>query len=74
MAHKTLAALRKFIRRLLSAPFEDLPPAFGDPAPPELREFEAEAEEAQRTVREEDAPPTPVPHHNGSNAKPVRRY
>lgn len=36
-----------FARRLFRAPFEELPPAFGNTVPPELRVFEAEAEERQ---------------------------
>lgn len=40
------------IRTFLRAPFEKLPPQYGDPVPPELRVFEAEADEAQRHPRE----------------------
>lgn len=36
-----------FVRRMLCSPFEDLPPAFGDTVPPELRAFEAKADEFQ---------------------------
>ncbi len=42
-----LRSIQKFFRRLLSAPFQELPPEFGDTVPPELRVFEAEAEERQ---------------------------
>jgi hypothetical protein len=35
------------IRWFFSAPFQDLPPAFGDTVPPELRAFEAEVNEIQ---------------------------
>jgi hypothetical protein len=44
---KILRAVQKFFRWLLSAPFQELPPEFGDPVPSELRTFEAEAEERQ---------------------------
>ena len=42
-----LRSIQKFLRNVLSAPFQDLPPEFGDTVPPELRAFEAEAEERQ---------------------------
>jgi hypothetical protein len=32
---------------MLRAPFEQLPPAFGDTVPPEMRAFEAEADKIQ---------------------------
>ena len=35
------------IRRLFSAPFQNLPPAFGDTLPPDLRAFEAKVDEIQ---------------------------
>ena len=44
---KLLRSTKKFFRKLLSAPFQELPPEFGDTVPPELRAFEAEAEERQ---------------------------
>lgn len=40
--------VQRFVRWLFGAPFQELPPEFGDPVPPELRAFEAEAEETQR--------------------------
>lgn len=40
--------VQRFVRWLFGAPFRELPPEFGDPVPPELRAFEAEAEEIQR--------------------------
>ena len=46
-----LRSIQKFLRNLLSAPFQDLPPEFGDTVPPELRVFEAEAEERQHHSR-----------------------
>ena len=41
---KLLRTIQKFLRRLLSAPFQELPSEFGDTVPSELRVFEAEAE------------------------------
>lgn len=46
-----LKSIQKFLRNLLSAPFQELPPEFGDTVPPELRVFEAEAEERQHHPR-----------------------
>lgn len=46
-----LRSIQKFLRNLLSAPFQELPPEFGDTVPPELRVFEAEAEERQHHPR-----------------------
>ncbi len=40
------------LRDFLKAPFEELPPQYGDTVPPELRLFEMEAEEAQNHPRE----------------------
>lgn len=40
------------LRDFLKAPFERLPPQYGDTAPPDLRMFQMEAEEAQRHPRE----------------------
>lgn len=46
-----LRSIQRFLRNLLSAPFQELPPEFGDTVPPELRVFEAEAEERQHHPR-----------------------
>ena len=47
-----LKSIQKFLRNLLSAPFRELPPEFGDTVPPELRVFEEEAEERQHHPRD----------------------
>ena len=47
MAQKVLKPIQQFFRRLFGVPFQELPSEFGDPVPPELRAFEAEAEEIQ---------------------------
>jgi hypothetical protein len=48
---KLSRSIQKFFRKLLSAPFQELPPEFGDTVPSELRVFEAEAEERQHHPR-----------------------
>lgn len=60
--HRWQARFKRFLHWLFGSPFEDLPPAFGDPVPPELREFEAEAEEAQRHPRGEVTPVATLRH------------
>ena len=47
MRHKLSEWIQCFLRWLFGAPFEELPPEFGDPVPPELRVFQAEAEEVE---------------------------
>ena len=39
---------KRFYRWLFGSPFRQLPPAFGNPVPPDLQQFEAEADAAQR--------------------------
>jgi hypothetical protein len=60
---RILRIFQRFIRWLFGAPFEELPSEFGDPVPPELRQFEAETEEVQHhpqgSVRRQ---PTKRPH------------
>jgi hypothetical protein len=50
MASKLVRSLERVAGRFFRAPFENLPPEYGDPVPPELREFEAEAEAARPEV------------------------
>jgi hypothetical protein len=62
MLHEINRLVRRFVHWLFGAPFEDLPPAFGEPMP-EIRAFEEEMEEAQ--------------HHRTRGSAPtlsVRRY
>jgi hypothetical protein len=68
--HKKPGWIQRFVRWLFGSPFRELPPEFGDPVPPELRVFEAQAEEAQHQARG-DIPPLP-PVHPGQT-KPVRQ-
>ncbi len=58
-----------FMRRLLSAPFQALPSAFGDQTPPDLKVLEAEVEEARHDVVPAPAPPSA----RGRSGKPIRR-
>ena len=67
--HKMLGWVQRFARWLFGAPFEELPPGFGDPAPPELRVFEAEAEEILHHPVGKVSPP-PVQH---GSTNPARR-
>ena len=47
MKSKLLKWIQRFLHWLFGAPFQELPSEFGDPVPPELRAFQAEAEETQ---------------------------
>lgn len=67
---RTLKWLGRFGRWLFGSPFRDLPPEFGDPVPPELRVFEAEAEEVQHRPRGKAEPLAPGRH---PQTKPIRR-
>ncbi len=69
MASKLARSLQRVAARFLRAPFENLPPEYGDPVPPELRVFEAEAEEARREPAEEIA----VPRMHRQRGQPARR-
>lgn len=69
-AHRKLGWIQRFLRWLFGAPFQELPPEFGDPVPPELRVFEAETEEAQHRAQGKVLPPTSGRHEQ---TKPVRQ-
>jgi hypothetical protein len=57
--HEKSNWVRRFLRWLFGSPFKELPPEFGDTVPPELRVFEAEAEEVQHHTQEwEPSPPS----------------
>lgn len=68
--HKKPGWIRRFVRWLFGAPFQDLPPEFGDPVPSELRVFEAQAEEAQDQVQSK-IPKQGAVHYK--QTKPVRQ-
>jgi hypothetical protein len=68
MTNKIIQAVERIARRFFSAPFENLPPEYGDPVPPELRVFEAEAEASQREAHQEIA----VPGVHDRRSQPAR--
>ncbi len=43
--------IQRFLRWLFGAPFKDLGEPFGDPIPPEMHKFEAEADEMTHVPR-----------------------
>ena len=59
--HRKFDWLQRFMRWLFGSSSQRLPPEFGDPVPPEIRAFEAEAAEVQHRVHEEDLSPSSVP-------------
>jgi hypothetical protein len=62
MTNKILQELGYIARRFFSAPFGNLPSEYGDPVPPEIRMFEAEA--SQKEVRNDIT--TPIVRDRGS--------
>jgi len=66
---RLLRSIQKFLRKLLSAPFQELPSEFGDTVPPELRVFEAEAEERQRHPRSRISSRRSVRHYQTKAVK-----
>ncbi len=60
---------KRFIGWLFGGPFRQLPPAFGNPVPPDLQAFEDQAEEAQHHGLGQTA--APVPQHH-AKTKPAR--
>lgn len=62
--------LQRFLRWLFGAPFQELPPEFGDPVPSELQVFEYQAEEAQHHPRSKIPTLTPAHHEQ---TKPVQQ-
>jgi hypothetical protein len=57
------------LREFLSAPFQSLPAAFGNPVPPDMAAFEAEAAEAQHQGR--PGPRSAVVRHG--HTRPARQ-
>jgi hypothetical protein len=55
-SHSKPTLIQRFFRWLLRSPFEQLPEPFGDPVPPELREFEAESEQITNIPRGDVVP------------------
>ena len=49
--------IQRLLRWFFGSPFEEMPEPFGDPVPPEIREFEAESERLSHTpVRDVGSP------------------
>ena len=70
MPHMRRNPIKRFLRWLFGAPFEELPSEFGDPVPYDLRVFEAEAEEAQHRAQGKVSPKEPPDHEQ---TKPIRK-
>jgi hypothetical protein len=68
-SNKRLGPVRRFVHWLFGSPFEELPPEFGDPVPPEWRVFEAETDEIQRHAEGKVPPASARP----GRTKPARR-
>ena len=62
MLKSFLTPVWQTVRRFARAPFQNMPPAFGDTVPPELRVFEAEVEEIQHHAVGDIALPTAHGH------------
>ena len=73
MTHGIRFRLTRFARWLFGSPFRELPPAFGNTVPPELRVFEAEAAEAGRRGLGGVAAPVPV-HHRKTHPKRLESW
>ncbi len=52
----------RFFRWLFGSPFRELPPAFGNPVPPDLQAFEAQADEAAHHGMDGVAGQVATPH------------
>ena len=61
MKHKPFEWVRCFLRWLFGAPFQELPPEFGDPVPVELRVFATEVKTIQHHPQSQ-IPPPPFVH------------
>ena len=61
MIQKIWKPIQRFGRWLFGAPFRELPQEFGDLTPPELRIFEAEAEEVRQRPQTNSPTPSPLP-------------
>jgi hypothetical protein len=61
MKYKPFEWVRRFLRWLFGAPFQELPPEFGDPVPVELRVFAARVAEIQHRPQSQ-TPRLPLVH------------
>lgn len=62
MKYKAIEWIQRFLRWLFGAPFQELPPEFGDPVPAELHVFAAKVAEIQH--RPQSQIPRPSPGHH----------
>jgi len=69
MEHERNGGPGRTLRRLLGWPFRRLPALFGNPVPPELQVFEAQAEEAEHHGLGNVAAQPPTRH---ARTKPAR--
>lgn len=53
---------KRFVRWLFGGPFQKLPPQYGNTVPPDLQQFETEAEDARRQGVGSAAQPISVHH------------
>lgn len=60
---------RRFLRWLLSSPFQSMPPLFGNTAPLDWQAFKAQAEEAKRCGLGGVAAQAPMPHRKSRPAR-----
>lgn len=60
----------RFTRWLFGAPFQKLPPQYGNTVPPELQRFEAEAAAVRRKGLGQVATPAPARHMTTRPARP----
>jgi len=67
--YKGLRLVKRAARWLFGAPFRDLPPAFGDTVPPELRAYEAKVDEMEHHPAGKVSSPT---GHGHKHSKPTR--
>lgn len=69
MIQKVLKLVQSLVRWFFGAPFQQLPPEFGETIPPDLRAFEIAAEEARHNSQGSVQPSNPggsqqtKPHH-----------
>jgi|GEM_PF-2034787 len=69
MASSILKSAQRIARRVLSAPFQNLPPEYGNTVPPELQAFEAEAE----AYRKDTVDKVQVSEVHHAHSQPARR-
>jgi hypothetical protein len=68
MSPKISRGVRRFMRWIFGAPFEALPPGFGEPLP-EIRAFEEEMEETQHRAHGSVPAASVRRHHRGQDTR-----